>query len=173
MNVIYKINFVLFLSLENVCETKPCPETEVCHKTPDEPGYICDCKEGEKRKTASSPCVPAVSVDELCNQWGVCSQRCETLENGTSPGYRCLCYDGFFLEPDGFTCKPLGMLLLLCCPTTTTPHVCMRMCTRTHTPGFMLVRVWTCLCLFIHPICTSWKCVSLFNIYCKADLHSW
>ena len=49
----------------------------------------------------------AVGPNDLCNQWGICGQDCE-LDQSEPRGYRCTCFEGYFLEPDKFTCKPLG-----------------------------------------------------------------
>ena len=53
----------------------------------------------------------AVGPNDICNQWGICGQDCE-LAPGTRMGYNCKCFEGYFLEPDKFTCKPLGKQLL-------------------------------------------------------------
>jgi hypothetical protein len=90
------------LDTDDICE-------DICYNTPDDPGYMCHCKAGEKLDSDNKTCIAAVAADKLCQQWGICGQHCE-LDMTAPHGYRCTCFDGFFLEPDDFTCKPLGEL---------------------------------------------------------------
>ncbi|XP_060590385.1 low-density lipoprotein receptor-related protein 1-like isoform X5 [Ruditapes philippinarum] len=87
------------LDTDDICE-------DICYNTPDDPGYMCHCKTGEKLDSDNKTCIAAVAADKLCHQWGICGQDCE-LDMTAPHGYRCTCFDGFFLEPDDFTCKPL------------------------------------------------------------------
>lgn len=79
----------------------------MCYDAPDQQGFICACPHNQKLDKDGRTCVMAVAADKLCDQWGICGQKCE--HDKSSPhGYKCTCLDGFFLEPDEFTCKPLG-----------------------------------------------------------------
>ncbi|KAL4217126.1 Exosome complex protein [Mactra antiquata] len=87
-----------------LCSNASC--NRMCYNAPEAPGFICDCPQEEKLDTDGSTCISAVAVNKLCEQWGICSQKCE-LDNTLPRGYKCSCFNGFFLEPDEFTCKPL------------------------------------------------------------------
>lgn len=112
MTALYKkIQIKHFLTSAKVCEADPAPCSDICYNAPDMPGFICDCGTGEKLDSDNKTCISAVPADKLCEQWGICGQVCE-LDSTATHGYKCKCFDGFFLEPDNFTCKPLGKYLL-------------------------------------------------------------
>jgi hypothetical protein len=45
-----------------------------------------------------------------CEAWGVCSQLCQPVKYG----HKCLCEEGYKLQHDGFTCKSIGNVCLMC-----------------------------------------------------------
>ncbi|XP_052813760.1 low-density lipoprotein receptor-related protein 1-like isoform X2 [Mya arenaria] len=87
------------LCSENHCSSNPCT-TSKCYNMPY--GYSCECPPGQKFNQIAGKCI----VTNPCLQWGTCSQGCN-LDPSVDIGYRCTCFDGFFLKSDKFTCKPL------------------------------------------------------------------
>lgn len=55
------------------------------------------------------------TATNICQSWGICQQTCEKLPQG----HKCGCHEGFHLEPDGFTCRPLGK----CCQCWTNCYI--------------------------------------------------
>lgn len=55
------------------------------------------------------------TATNICQSWGICQQTCEKLPQG----HKCGCHEGFHLEPDGFTCRPLGK----CCQCWTNRYI--------------------------------------------------
>uniref|UniRef100_K1QFX2 Low-density lipoprotein receptor-related protein 1B n=1 Tax=Magallana gigas TaxID=29159 RepID=K1QFX2_MAGGI len=82
------------------CRNHSC--SDVCRPAP--PGlvkqlYICLCNESRDLSRDNRTCQPT----NICQSWGICQQTCEKLPQG----HKCGCHEGFHLEPDGFTCRPL------------------------------------------------------------------
>ncbi|KAK3082618.1 hypothetical protein FSP39_000605 [Pinctada imbricata] len=62
--------------------------------------YVCSCKAGFTLRDDNHTC----QAEDVCKRWGVCGQKCV---NSTQKGHECACFDGYRLEPDKFSCKPL------------------------------------------------------------------
>jgi len=89
------------------CDKDPCFNTQCqgsCHNTPS--GALCYCPEGSTLGLDGQSCLKKNSVCEF----GTCSQFCVPLvEKFATKTHRhkCVCFGGYMLESDGFTCKSL------------------------------------------------------------------
>ena len=71
--------------------------SDYCHDSPD--GRICYCSPGmHLDKNDLTQC----TEDHPCDQWGTCSQKCKIVSHRR---HKCYCENGYYLEPDGFSCK--------------------------------------------------------------------
>nr|XP_045618524.1 low-density lipoprotein receptor-related protein 1B-like isoform X1 [Procambarus clarkii] len=70
-----------------------------CHKncTQGPGGPVCTCPKGQTLLSDGRMCTHL----HPCQQWGTCSQECVP----TKHSHKCVCIEGYQIEPDHFTCK--------------------------------------------------------------------
>ena len=81
---------------QDLCSVLPdC--SDLCRNTPD--GKRCYCPPGMHLNVSNGhECV----TDHACDEWSTCSQLCNAV---TRTRHKCFCYEGYYLKPDGYTCK--------------------------------------------------------------------